>query len=146
MAKEAHEFPKTFEIQQDLRARVGYADSHVVIGYDVGFPVGWYDLRVEPAEIDIVERVAVAARKWREALRSGAAKAENRLQAFTISKRVVAYVGYADGRVEIHVDITVKTIRIRIAADRIERVEEIVKEAKAWRERPEIERYLAGAE
>lgn len=142
--KEVPEYPRVFEVNDDLVLKIGYRDSRFIVSYRTGIPlVGTLNLKLEPADIPLVEKVIVR-QKAVKALAPAKRKAM-KPEEIRLSKRTVVRVGFADDRVEIAATLLI-TYTIRIKDAEAPKVEEALKFAKGWNARPEVERFLQGAE
>ena len=138
------EYPRAFEVNKDLQVKVGYRDCRMVVTYNTGIPlVGRVDLTLDPPDIPKVEQVIERQRalKAKTAAQRKAMKPEE----IRLSRRTVARVGFEDNRVELAVSILI-TYRVPVKDAEAPRVQEALKFAREWNAKPEVERFLQGAE
>jgi hypothetical protein len=134
-----------FEVNADLHVKVGYRDSRMVVTYNTGIPlIGRVDLALDPPDIAQVEKVIERQRALKA--KSAAERKRMKPEELRLSKRTVARVGFEDNRVELAVSLLIATYRIPIKDKEAPRVEEALKFAKEWSAKPEVERFLQGAE
>jgi hypothetical protein len=145
------EYPRVFEVNEDLHLKVGYRDSRMVVTYNTGLPlVGRVNLTLDPPDIPLVERV-IARQKELKGLRESwqaipeAKRKKIKPEEIRLSKRTVARVGFADDHVEITATLLL-SYTIPIKDKEAPAVEEALKFSKEWNEKPEVERFLQGAE
>lgn len=139
------EYPRVFEVNAHLQVRVGYRDCRIVVTYNTGLPVvGRVDLTLDPPDIPRVEKVIERQRALKA--KTAAERKKMKPEELRLSKRTVACVGFEDNRVELAVSLFITTYRIPLKDDEAPRVGEALTFAKEWNARPEVERFLQGAE
>ena len=138
-------YPRVFEVNDRLTLRVGFRDSRMVVSYHTRVPlVGIVDLVLEPQDVPLVEKV-LARQRAIKALPAAKRKAM-KPEEIRLSKRTVAKVAFEDNRVELAVSLVLTTYRIQIKDEEAPRVEGALTFAKEWSAKPEVERFLEGAE
>lgn len=138
------EYPLVFEVNDRLALRVGFRDSRMAVTYDTRVPlVGQVSLTLEPQDLPLVESV-MARQRAIKALPAAKRKAM-KPEEIRLSKRTVARVGFEDHRVEITATL-VLSYTIPIKDKEAPKVAEALKFAKEWNAKPEVERFLEGAE
>jgi hypothetical protein len=144
VAEEAVKYPVQFPINDRLKARIGYRDSRVEIEYNTRVPlVGWYTLRLDPADMPLVDRVFLAQDEW---IKLSMRKPKTRaVVEMPISKNVTARLGFEDRHVEIVVKVVVVNYTITLQEAETPKVREAFAAQKRWIALPEFERYIKGA-
>ncbi len=143
MVDEAEKYPKEFQINDRLKARIGFKDSRVEVVYNTRIPlVGWKTLSVEPAEFPLLDRVFEAQEQWVRLSRTKKGRAAVEIP---VSQKVKARVGFEDRHVEILVDVVVANYAIILQEADAPKVRAAFAEARKWSELPEFERYSKGA-
>lgn len=132
-------WPKEFQINDRLKARIGYRDSRFEVEYNTRIPfVGWYTLALEPADLPLVDHVFDVQATWVELLRQKPGKAVLDLP---ISPKVKARIGFEDLHVEIIVSVAgVVNYTISLQDSDAPKVRVALAEAHRFNKLPESEK------
>ena len=144
MAESEVKYPLEYLINDRLKARIGYRDSRVEIEYNTRVPlIGWYTLKLEPADFPAIDRVFLAQDEWVKLSR--ARPKTKAMVDMPISKNVTARIGFEDRHVEIMVHVVVVTYTISLQESEAPKVKEAMAEAKRFNAFPEFDKYIKGA-
>lgn len=145
-------YPVELRISENTSACIGFKDDRVEIRVKVPI-IGEQTITLKPDRVHIVGRAFVAARNWRDhgkRIKGGKGVADgdlDRAKKYEVQDDVEVYIGFADAHVTIRKKILgIKWITLRIDPHEIELVEKVEVEQKKWMTKPDIERFLEGAE
>lgn len=138
MVAEAQKWPKEFQINDRLKARIGYRDSRFEVEYNTRILfVGWYTLALEPADLPLVDLVFDAQETWVELSNQKPGKA---VIDMPISPKVKARIGFEDRHVEILVSVVGLTYTISLQEADAPKVRAALVEAHRFNKLPESEK------